>query len=114
MKIVIKWLLIALGVYLASYLLDGIEVDSFSVALIVGIVLGLINLIIKPVLKILTLPITIITLGLFSFILNAFLFYLAAVIVDGFEVNSFIYALVGSILVSFFVSLGEAIFGLED
>jgi putative membrane protein len=99
-KLILKWLVLSATVILAERLIPGIAVASFTVALIAGLVLGLINLIVKPVLTLLTLPINIITLGLFGIILNAFLFWIATVFVPGFTVNGFLAALLGSILVS--------------
>lgn len=83
-----------------EYLIPGITIDSFYTALIVAIVLGLLNVIVRPILFVLTLPITIITLGLFSFVLNAFLFWWAASFIEGFYVVDFMAALLGSLLVS--------------
>lgn len=99
-KLLIKWLLLSATVVAAAYLIPGITVSGWTVALIAGLVLGLINLIIKPVLTILTLPINLITLGLFGIILNAILFWAAAYFVSGFVVASFVAALLGSLLVS--------------
>lgn len=87
-------------VVLAERIIPGISVGSWQVALIAGLVLGLINLIVKPILSLLTLPITIITLGIFGIILNAALFWLATFFVPQFTVATFMAALLGSILVS--------------
>jgi putative membrane protein len=100
MKWIVKIVVVALALLLAQQIVPGISVSSFATALIVALVLGVINLIIRPVLLILTLPITIITFGLFAFILNALLFWLAAALVPGFIVSSFLAALLGSIIVS--------------
>ena len=99
-KIIIKWILLAATVVLAAHIIPGISVASWTTALIVGVVLGLINTFIKPVLAILAIPINILTLGLFGLVLNALLFWAAAYFVTGFVVASFMAALLGSILVS--------------
>ncbi len=99
-KLIFKWLVLSAAVVLAAYLVPGIMVASWQVALIAGLVLGLINLFIKPVLSILTIPINIITLGIFGIILNAILFWAAAYFVSGFSIANFMAALFGSIVVS--------------
>lgn len=99
-KILLKWIVLSATVVLAAKVIPGIAVVSWSTALWVGLVLGLINTFIKPVLSILSIPINILTLGLFGFVLNAFLFWAAAYFVTGFTVASFMAALLGSILVS--------------
>ena len=78
-------------------LFSGIHVDKWQTAVVAAVVLGVINLIIRPVIFLLMLPITMVTLGLFSFIINAELFYLVSVFVEGFVVDSFLWALIGSI-----------------
>jgi putative membrane protein len=88
-----------------SYLIKGVVVDEFSTALIVAIVLGLLNFFVKPVLVLFTLPLTILTLGLFYFVINAIIILLCDHFVDGFEVNGFINALLFSIVLSLSQSL---------
>ena len=100
MKIIVRVLIGALALLGVAYLVPGVTVDTFYAALIASIVLGLLNLIVRPILFILTLPITIITLGLFTFVLNALLFWFAASFLEGFNVSGFIAALLGSLLVS--------------
>ena len=100
MKLIIKWLCYALAIIFIAWLLPGIEVSSFVSALIVAIVLGLINVFIKPILMFITLPLNIITLGLFTLIINAFLLWLAGYLSPGFEVEGFWSALLGSIILS--------------
>ncbi len=107
MTIILRLLFNALGLILIAEFIDGISVDGFYPALIAAIVLGLFNLIIRPVLFILTLPITILTLGLFAFIINASLFFFAASFIDGFSVDNFWYALLGSILMSIISTVGN-------
>lgn len=98
--IIMRWLVITVAILLASMLIPGIQVDSLSTALIAAGVLGLINVFIKPVLIILTLPLNVLTLGLFSFIINAFLLKLVTWFVSGFEVSGFFAALLGALVIS--------------
>ena len=100
MKLITRLLLTSLVLLLVAYYIPGIHVDGFYAAFIAAVVLGLLNLFVKPVLFILTLPITILTLGLFMFIINAALFWFAATFIDGFSVDSFGYALLGSLIVT--------------
>ncbi len=100
MSTIIHWLVLSSSVYIASFVIDGISVDPWWVALVVGACLMFINTIIKPIISILTLPINILTLGLFSLLVNAFLFWVLALVVKGFAVNGFMPALIGSIMVS--------------
>lgn len=100
MKIILRVLVTALALVLAAELIPGIEVANLYIALIAAVILGLLNLIARPILVILTLPITLLTLGLFVFVINAALFLFAASFIDGFSVDGFIPALFGSILVS--------------
>jgi putative membrane protein len=105
MGILIHLLATSLAILLSAYVVPGIEISGFSVALIAAVCLGLFNLLVKPLIFLLTLPINIITFGLFSFVVNALLFWLAAVVLDGFEVAGFLAALLGSIIVSVVSSL---------
>ncbi|MEN6622623.1 MAG: phage holin family protein [Smithella sp.] len=98
--IITRWLVITVAILVASMLIPGIRVDSLFTALIAAVILGLINIFIKPVLVILTLPLNILTLGFFSFIINAFLLKLAAWFVSGFEVTGFFAALLGALVIS--------------
>ena len=95
-----RWLLNALALLAVAYLYEGVQVTGFTAALVAALVLGLVNAVVRPVLVLLTLPATILTLGLFLFVLNALLFWLVAEIVGGFRVTGFVAALVGSILYS--------------
>jgi putative membrane protein len=100
MKIITTILVTALALLLTSQVLPGIEVTGIYPALIAALVLGVLNVIVKPLLVILTLPITILTLGLFMFVINAALFMFAASFIEGFVVEGFAWALLGSLLVS--------------
>jgi putative membrane protein len=95
-----RWLVNGLALLLVAYVYPGVHVDSFVAALIAALVLGLVNAFIRPLLVILTFPVTLITLGLFLFVINALLFWLVANVVQGFAVAGFWAALVGSILYS--------------
>lgn len=105
--IITRVLVTALGLLLAAYLIPGIEVDGLYIALVSAFLLGLINLTIKPLLFVLTLPITIVTLGLFAFVLNALMFWFVASFVDGFSVDGFLPALLGSLFVSLVSAVGN-------
>jgi putative membrane protein len=106
-RILVTWLLVAGGLILIAKYWPGIHVRNFETALTAGIVMGLINAILKPVLRWLLLPITILTIGLFALILNALLFWLAAGLVAGFEVHGFWDAVVGSLLLSLILLIME-------
>ena len=95
-----RWIVNAAALLLVAYLYPGVHVTDFWAALIAAIVLGLVNAIIRPLLVILTLPVTLLTLGLFLFVINALLFWFVAEVVHGFTVTGFAAALIGSILYS--------------
>ena len=99
-KLIVRWLLLAAALLLVAYLYPGVQVESFVASLAAALVLGLVNAFIRPLLVILTFPVTLITLGLFLFVINALLFWLVAEVVHGFTVSGFWAALVGSILYS--------------
>ncbi|MEH6406749.1 MAG: phage holin family protein [Leeuwenhoekiella sp.] len=105
MKLLLKLVLTALAVLLLAHLLPGIYVDSFITSLVVAIVLALLRLIVKPILIIFTLPITILTFGLFLLFINAFVIIMAGYFVEGFNVNGFWSALIFSLLLSLFQSI---------
>jgi len=94
------WLVVAIGLGAAAYLVPGVSVSSPSALAVGALVLGFVNAVIKPILTILTLPLTIVTLGLFYFVVNAAAFGLAAAVVPGFSVSSFWAALFGALVVS--------------
>ena len=104
-NIILRWILYALSIIFVSWIIAGIEVDNFLSAMFVCIILALVNAFIKPLVQIITLPVTILTLGLFSLVINALMFMLAGWITPGFEVEGFLSALLGSLLLSLF-SLG--------
>lgn len=100
MGMLISWLVYSLAIGITAYLLPGVHVESVTAAIVAALVLGLINAILKPVLVILTLPVTILTLGLFILVINALLILLAANIVPGFAVDGFWWALLFGIVLS--------------
>jgi putative membrane protein len=100
MLLILRWILNALALMAVAYLYPGVEVAGFFPALIAALVLGLVNAIIRPILIVLTLPINILTLGLFTFVINALLFWFVAEIIKGFTVSGFMAALIGSLLYS--------------
>ncbi len=106
MKLLLKWLLSAAALLFVAYVYGGVQVQSFGSALIAAFVIGLFNAVLRPVLVILTLPVTVVTVGLFLFVINALMFWAAAGVLDGFHVNGFMAALLGSLIYS---ALGLAI-----
>ncbi len=105
MKFIIKILISALAVWLAAWLLPGINVESYWTAIIVALVLAALNVLLKPFLVILTIPITIFTFGLFLFVINALIILLAGEFVEGFHVDGFWWALLFSIILTVISSL---------
>ena len=97
---VIKWFASALTLILVSQLVPGFQLENFTTALVAALIFGLINAILKPILLLLTLPINLLTLGLFSFVINALLLLLAARLTPGFMVDGFGTALIASILIT--------------
>jgi putative membrane protein len=100
MKLLAKWLLAACALLLVAFLYAGVYIQSFTAALIAAAVMGLLNTLVRPVLVVLTLPVTVVTLGLFLFIINALMFWAAASVLDGFGVTGFGAALLGSLIYS--------------
>jgi putative membrane protein len=100
MRLLAAWLINALALLALPYLLPSIHVASFTTALGVAVVLGLINAVIRPVLLLLTLPVTLLTLGLFIFAINGMMFMLAAWLLEGFVVDGFLAGVIGSALYS--------------
>ncbi|WP_340077799.1 phage holin family protein [Leptobacterium sp. I13] len=105
MKFILKTLLSAIAVVVLSEVLPGVSVDTYWTAIIVALVLSLLNVIVKPILVILTLPVTIVTLGLFLLIINAIIIIFADKLVGGFSVSTIWWAVIFSLLLSFFQSI---------
>jgi len=100
MKTLIRWLLLAAALLLVAHLYPGVQVTSFTSALIAALVLGLLNTLLRPILVLLTLPVTVLSLGLFLFVINALMFWAAANLLNGFAVTGFVAALIGSLIYS--------------
>lgn len=100
MSMIVGWALNAVSLLVLAWLIPAIQVAGFGTALVVALVLGLLNAVIRPVLIILTLPVNLLTLGLFTLVINGFLFWLAAQILDDFSVRSFGWAVLGAIVYS--------------
>lgn len=100
MNILINWLVMAIAIIVSAYILPGVTLSGFWAALLVALVLGLLNVFIKPLLLILTLPINILTLGLFTFVINALIILMVSALVPGFKVDGFWIALLFSIVLS--------------
>ncbi|MCM2252592.1 MAG: phage holin family protein [Ramlibacter sp.] len=99
-KLIAKWLLSAAALLFVAYVYAGVEVRSFGSALIAAFAIGLLNSVVRPILVVLTLPVTVVTLGLFLFVINALMFWAAASVLDGFHVQGFVAALIGSLIYS--------------
>jgi len=99
-KLLVKWLLSAVALLFVAYLYSGVQVTTFTAALVAALVIGLLNTVVRPILVVLTLPVTVVTLGLFLFVINALMFWAASGLLGGFQVNGFIAALIGSLLYS--------------
>jgi len=105
MRLLLNWVLSALAVWIVSQVVPGIHVNSAMTALIAALVIGLVNATIGFLIKILTFPLTLITLGLFWFVINALMLELASVLVRGFEVHGFLAAFIGAIVLSIVSSI---------
>jgi putative membrane protein len=100
MNILINWLIMTVAVIVSAYILPGVTLAGFGAALMVALALGLLNVFIKPLLLILTLPINILTLGLFTLVINALIIMMVSAIVPGFKVSGFWYSMLFSIILS--------------
>jgi putative membrane protein len=100
MRFILKWLSSAAALMVVAYLYSGVVVTSYTGALIAAAVLAVLNTLLRPLLVLLTLPVTLVTLGLFMFVINALMFWAAASLVSGLNVNGFAAALMGSLIYS--------------
>lgn len=100
MGILIRWIILTIAIIFASYMLDGIEISGFFPALFAAAILGILNAVFRPILIILTLPINILTFGLFTFVINALMLKTASLLIPGFEVHGFWAAVFGSLIIS--------------
>ncbi len=107
--LLLRWIVNALALIGIAYLVPNIQVESFYTALITALVLGILNAIVRPILTLLTLPITIMTLGLSTLFINALLFWFVSTFIKGFEVNGFVAAFTGAIIM-WLVSLVSGFF----
>jgi putative membrane protein len=114
MKIILNWVLISVSVFVTTKIISGIVVDPIWVALVVGACLTLFNMFIKPIIKVLTLPLNILTLGLFSLVINSVLFWYLGTFIKGFEVSTLVAAFVGAIVVSVINWLFSKVFRVVD
>ena|SRR3990172_11911921 len=105
MKLFAEWLVRAFVLLITTYIVPGFHIDTFTTALLVAVVLAILNLLLKPLLVLFTLPATILTLGLFMFVINAVLLLISSNIVDGFKIDSFGTAIVASIVITVVSSL---------
>ncbi len=100
-----------ISIFAVSYILSGIEVDSFLIALVVAVVMAVLNVTLKPLLVLITIPLTIVTFGFFLLVVNVLVLYAAEALIDGFHIAGFWWALAFSLLVSF---INSVLFGLEN
>ena len=110
MGLIVTWIINAIAVFVSAYILPGVQLSNFLTAMVVAVVLGVVNAIIKPILVLLTLPITVVTFGLFALVINAVMILLVSSVVDGFTVNGFWWALIFSIVLSV---VSTILFGLQ-
>jgi len=108
-RLLFKWLISAVAIMGTAYLLKGISVPSFYIAFVLALVFGLLNAVVRPLLIIFTLPVTILTLGLFTFVINGFLFWLPSIFIEGYVVENFWWAILGALIVSIFSWIGNGL-----
>jgi len=109
----LRWFISAVALVLVPYIVPGVSVTNFWNALVAALVIGLINLFIRPVLVILTLPVNVLSLGLFTLVINAVLFWFASTIVKGFEVDGFMAAFLGALAYWLIAWFGNAVAGTK-
>jgi putative membrane protein len=105
MYLILRWLINALGLLGIAYLVPGIEVSSFYIALVLVVILGIVNALLGSLIKLLTLPLTILTLGLFNLVVNGLMFWLVSTFIDGFSVSGFWIAVLGALLYTVITTL---------
>jgi putative membrane protein len=110
MGLIVKILLTGVAAFLAAYLLPGVQLDGYGAALILAIVLALLNAVVRPILVLLTIPVTILTLGLFLLVINALIILLADYLLGSFQVDGFLWALIFSLVLSVFEAILDMIF----
>lgn len=112
-KLVLKWALNSLALFLVMKLIHGIQIDRFQDLLLATLVIGLLNVFLRPILILLTLPVTLLTLGLFTLVINGLIFYLAANLVPGFHITGFGAAIIAALLFSLFSFMLNMLFGTK-
>lgn len=112
-RLILKWTLNSCALFAVMKLVPGIQIDRFEGLLLATLVIGLLNVFLRPIIVLLTLPVTLLTLGLFTFIINGLIFYMAAHLVSGFHVAGFGSAVVAAILFSLFSSVLNMLFGAD-
>lgn len=110
-RLVLKWALNCFALFMVMKLIPGIQIDRFQDLLLATLVIGLLNVFLKPIIVLLTLPVTVMTLGLFTFVINALIFYLAAHLVPGLHVTGFGSAFIAALLFSLFSFVLNMLFG---
>lgn len=111
MKLVLKWLFSALALLAVAYIYSGVQVANYTSALWAAALIGLLNVLLRPLLILLTIPVTVVTLGLFLFVINALMFWAAASMLDGFQVTGFWAAMLGSMIYSVMSMLIDSLLG---
>ncbi|MBP6859187.1 MAG: phage holin family protein [Candidatus Magasanikbacteria bacterium] len=114
MKLIFRWLVSAAALLLVAYLVPGVMVSGFYAALVAALILGLINALIRPVILLLTLPVNLLTIGLFTFVVNALMFWLASSVVKGFYVSGFWAAFWGALIMWLVSVAANSLFAKEN
>lgn len=114
MRLLLRWAISAFAIFLVPYIVPGVTVRNFWTALVAALVIGLINIVIRPILVLLTLPVNILTLGLFTLVINAVLFWFTSTIVKGFEVSGFTAAFLGALAYWLIAWFGNAVAGIKE
>ncbi len=112
-RLILKWVLNSFALYFVMKLLPGIQIDRFQDLLVAALVIGLLNAFLRPVIILLTLPVTMMTLGLFTLVINGLMFYLAAYLVRGFHVTGFGTAFLAALIFSLFSFVLNMVFGTK-
>ena len=110
-RFITTWLITAISLLVTAYFVPGFHLNNLVAAIVAAAILGLVNAVVRPVLFMLTLPITVLTLGLFSFVINAFTLWIASAFSSGFAIDGFLPALVGSLVMSLISALLHGLFG---
>ncbi len=113
-QLVLKWALNSLALFIVMKLIPGIRIDHFQDLLLATLVIGLLNVFLRPIIVLLTLPVTLLTLGLFTLVINGLMFYLAANLVSGFQVTGFGAAFLAALLFSLISSVLNMLFGTKN